>query len=448
MKTTEQIFSSVARSIRLTAGERERLHAHLTEYMAHRPRRAPAYARPTHTVLITTLWGRVRIGIAAFFVLFLGSGGISYAAESAIPGDTLYAVKISINEKVLDVLNVSPEAKVEWLAQKMERRLDEVMTLVVQNRLDERSRDVIAAEVGASARAVGEYADEESTDPALALGLAIRVESVLSAHSEVLEHLDEMHETIRNEAAKLAGTMRSQALAVADLRAGERASPEVSMTLAVAAPTESTGTPEVSTFATQLSVGDGEDTDSFDAASGSGTARSKTAEMQEGSGVLEQNPSDSRIQTAAERMERLAREAIINVQNQRQKFASSLSTLSVVRIDETINMLTEGIARGQEELRDGRYQEALSLLREIYVKALRLNVFMRAEGRFDLRSAGASELQASAVEGARAFLKRDREADEDPADRVQVEGKAKDSNSSLRTKNGNHENGDDSREED
>lgn len=55
----------------------------------------------------------------------LMTGGVTLRAEQAVPGDVLYSVKTSINEKVIDALAATGDKQMEWDMKKTERRLDE-----------------------------------------------------------------------------------------------------------------------------------------------------------------------------------------------------------------------------------------------------------------------------------------------------------------------------------
>jgi len=67
---------------------------------------------------------------AAFAVFALFTGGLAYAAEDTIPGDALYSLKVDITEPLREHLKFSPEAKAEWNARRMERRLEEGQRLM------------------------------------------------------------------------------------------------------------------------------------------------------------------------------------------------------------------------------------------------------------------------------------------------------------------------------
>jgi hypothetical protein len=73
----------------------------------------------------------------ATILLMAMTGGVAFASEKALPGNILYPVKIKITEPVRDLIKISPVAKIEWQAEKANRRLKEAEALSQQNKLDE-----------------------------------------------------------------------------------------------------------------------------------------------------------------------------------------------------------------------------------------------------------------------------------------------------------------------
>jgi hypothetical protein len=84
--------------------------------------------------------------IASLIVITIFAGtGVSFAAEDALPGDTLYAIKVNINEEVRDVFAVHPENKARWSMEKARRRLLEAEVLAERNELDEEKESALLA---------------------------------------------------------------------------------------------------------------------------------------------------------------------------------------------------------------------------------------------------------------------------------------------------------------
>ena len=64
------------------------------------------------------------------------SGGASFVAETSFPGDPLYIVKTSVNEKVMTMLNTNnPEDHIKWETTLATRRLDEAAELQLRGTL-------------------------------------------------------------------------------------------------------------------------------------------------------------------------------------------------------------------------------------------------------------------------------------------------------------------------
>ena len=89
------------------------------------------------------------VGVASLFLL---SAGASFAAETALPGDTLYPVKVQVNEGVQRVLARTPEAKASVAKKEVERRAVEVETLVKEERLDAAAKAQLRGDTSDSLR--------------------------------------------------------------------------------------------------------------------------------------------------------------------------------------------------------------------------------------------------------------------------------------------------------
>jgi len=87
---------------------------------------------------------KTRMTIALIIALLL-SGGTSFAAESALPGDILYPIKVNVNEKAQEIIAVSNESETKVQAKLAGRRLEEAEKLAVSGKLNaETSKDLKA----------------------------------------------------------------------------------------------------------------------------------------------------------------------------------------------------------------------------------------------------------------------------------------------------------------
>ncbi len=100
---------------------------------------------------------------ASFCIVFMSGGVLTYAAESALPGDVLYSVKVSLNEPVIELFQRTPQEKALWVARRFERRLSEARTLVAKATV-ERQRDAKTVPVPAMMRMNSGESSPEASD--------------------------------------------------------------------------------------------------------------------------------------------------------------------------------------------------------------------------------------------------------------------------------------------
>ncbi len=142
---------------------------------------------------VSFAWERFAIPAGAFALILLISGGTSLAAEYALPGDPLYAVKTKINEPLIAALNTSESAEANWHATVALRRLEEADALAIKGKLTPEVKSEIgnnfevsaakAADTIASLDEKGDGSTEQADD------LSTQFESSLKAHAENLAKL-------------------------------------------------------------------------------------------------------------------------------------------------------------------------------------------------------------------------------------------------------------------
>lgn len=108
-------------------------------------------------------------GVAAALALVLiasGAGSTLYAAESALPGDPLYAIKTEITEPLSGALALTHEAEDAWHERLATRRLSEAEALAKEGRLDEENSRELALAFSAHADTL-----EDSDAAAMSTGM-------------------------------------------------------------------------------------------------------------------------------------------------------------------------------------------------------------------------------------------------------------------------------------
>ncbi len=128
--------------------------------------------------------------IAAILVVIIGLGG-SVAAESSLPGDVLYPVKIGVNENVRAGFTLTTRGKARWNMRRAERRLEEVEALIAGDILTQEK----AGDNHVNFRTHVEAAKKEiaalraSGDISASAEVSTELEALLRAHASVLSRV-------------------------------------------------------------------------------------------------------------------------------------------------------------------------------------------------------------------------------------------------------------------
>lgn len=148
MKRFAQQFKKQSDKIKLSAEEQFLLREKITTFIEYHP--LPAVAGEPRTTLSLdkvfktpgVSWKKMtlHLGVAVFaFVAILPA-----VAEYTVPGDMLYPVKVKINEEVRSTLARTPYEKVEWEAQRIERRISEARVLAKAGLLTPEVEEAVA----------------------------------------------------------------------------------------------------------------------------------------------------------------------------------------------------------------------------------------------------------------------------------------------------------------
>lgn len=166
MKQFQSQLQRKAKTVSLTAAERRDVKERLLTYMEYHP--LPAELRTEHETTTATEsvsaepFTLVQVPFKALFKTI----GVAFAvivlvvpfvAERAVPGDTLYAVKVQFNEELRSTLTFTGAEKVEWETERLNRRIAEARLLASEGRLT----DAIEAEVAAAVKEHSETAQRE-----------------------------------------------------------------------------------------------------------------------------------------------------------------------------------------------------------------------------------------------------------------------------------------------
>lgn len=214
MRNLEDIFKSAREKIFLSADERRELREHLKAYalfhpVRNRPMERLYYRQGSYFYSLQVFLRKRIMPIILILALMFGGGGVSYAAENALPGDALYQIKVNVNEEVRDLVSITPEAKADWESRLVERRLEEAEQLVAGGALDPALQGIIEEKIAEHIEKVETHLAqvEEKKDIARASEISSNLETALRVHGEVFVKIKEKKaQKIAMATASAAGT--------------------------------------------------------------------------------------------------------------------------------------------------------------------------------------------------------------------------------------------------
>lgn len=290
-------------------------------------------------------------------VVLVGGSTVS-AAAGALPGDLLYPIKISINERIEAAAAPTVEAKAEVLARQAERRVEEAQALAVEGKLDAETSAALGASFeaqAAQAEMLAEAADKKQDGDGVSV--RVRLAAALKVKGQILEMLGEGKDQKTKE--------ESGALAARVIARAEGPAPVAAMrSFATAAPTAKSfapaPAPEAAPQDTGISAMLGGDTEVAPAVSA----------------------IDEKAYKAAARLEKKAAEALAKT-TERFTEAQNLDATTTKRIKQIITDAEENMNDGKVLLEGHTYEIASGKFQDVLVAMTRLEALLKAEQKFD-----------------------------------------------------------------
>lgn len=195
MKNAEEKFFKELKMLRMDTAEREHvreaLFVHMQKHTVDKDallRRMLRGGATFHAKAPRRLWKMQFAPALASVVLLAGLGGVSYAAEGAVPGDALYSVKVHINETVRTAMAISPEQRVVWETTRVTRRIEEAEALAARGELTQENSTLLSNRVAehSAALTASLLEAEESEDAATAGDMKAEAALALEGHDDLL----------------------------------------------------------------------------------------------------------------------------------------------------------------------------------------------------------------------------------------------------------------------
>jgi hypothetical protein len=135
-----------------------------------------------------------RFLVFASLALLIGVGAsVSMAAQSSLPGDKLYGVKVGINEEIKSYVTFSDEKNARWQIRRLERRAQEAEKLASEMIVSNEANIIIEKQFELQSNRVGEKiaALHQDGKYAVAADISSEFETSMRAHHSVLALLNE-----------------------------------------------------------------------------------------------------------------------------------------------------------------------------------------------------------------------------------------------------------------
>lgn len=157
--------------------------------------------------------------IAIIIALLIG-GGVSAAAQNSLPGDALFPIKVSVNEKIQGFLAISDEAEAKLQTKLAEKRLEEAEKLATEDDFKEDVRVRLEENFEKHADKVRvKIAELEAKNTPKALEIASNLENSLNVHARILKNLEtNLDGNVRPELKKLEMTVEAKKNKINDER--------------------------------------------------------------------------------------------------------------------------------------------------------------------------------------------------------------------------------------
>lgn len=147
------------------------------------------------------------VAFASLAIVLSTSIGLSHASTSALPNQSLYGVKLWIEEFQASSQK-TPAARIAFENDRIKKRFAEASTLAVSRKLDESTAQVVQAGLEHSQGTVRSIVESvQNDDPTLALEAINNLETIFSSNSRVLARIEQ--NTNRNTGTIVLAAQRS-----------------------------------------------------------------------------------------------------------------------------------------------------------------------------------------------------------------------------------------------
>lgn len=187
-KKFNKIIQDFKQEVVLSKDEKQSLWSVVDAYVYNNPERKPVISRGWLHIMSPYFIHTQRLAILSIAIVFVVGGTTSLAAQSALPNNALYTIKVNVNEEVQSWFSFGAESRAYFEIKRAGDRLEEAKTLAVMGELDTESKDIIKKNFEKHAHKVQEQIAtvEAANDLKTAIDIGENFEKSLKEHSKTL----------------------------------------------------------------------------------------------------------------------------------------------------------------------------------------------------------------------------------------------------------------------
>lgn len=344
--------------IRLTADEKRVMRAHIFGAPIASPVRV---VRSPYVFLFSQRW--VTALASLVLVVFAGSS-TAFAAQGALPGQPLYALKTKVLEPVAVALASTPAAKAAVHVALAQKRVDEAEALAQKGQLTASTSAELAANFEENAQSADTIAAQIATsDPAVAVQIKTQLNASSAVGGAVLAALGSQHGDDGDRGLTSALAVQVAARAHREDAAKSKDDSRSDIAIAVSVPKAA------SMFRTFAAI--------------SPTSSDEATSSEDVSVQAEVVSVNSEKQSTAAQLEQKAQDALTMARAQFATASSTLDASTTVSVQASLAGIDTLIGQGSAALGSSTYDTAVKDFTAALGRALRLQALLKAQQTFD-----------------------------------------------------------------
>jgi hypothetical protein len=186
------LIAKAAKTLRLSNYEKRRLRAHLIHHIREQHHLTTKELVQSPYMPLRSTWMKFASHVVVILLIIsvATTSSVLAAADSSLPGDKLYGVKVNVTEEIRSFITTNPVQKIEYDITRVENRLDDAALLALKGELDTEAQETITTLLADHTLAITDATNKLETDvdtPNSRRALHSKLETSMKSHSVILE---------------------------------------------------------------------------------------------------------------------------------------------------------------------------------------------------------------------------------------------------------------------